>query len=176
MPLHLKTADGDLFVCLLTSWIFCKKYVNCVVTVLRHYCVYLQTCIILIKLFTFCLSFAHCHHYYVYFNFIFFFLLGHNEECIKIAVLFLLIFLCNRFVNEICFLTWLYVFTGSVSAVVPGCVRGVAEALYGQGSGRVCTGDLGQPPHRVPGRLPPGGHQTAVHRQNRREPALHKSW
>lgn len=67
-------------------------------------------------------------------------------------------------------------FTGGVSAAIPGSVRGVVEALYGQGSGRVCTGDIRQPPHRLSGGLSPRGRQAALHHENRREPDLHQPW
>lgn len=78
------------------------------------------------------------------------------------------------FVLRVHFVDRVYVFTGSVPAVIPGGVRRVTQALHCPGSGHVCTRDAGQHPHRFPVRLPPGGRQVTLYRQNRGERAVHQ--
>lgn len=63
---------------------------------------------------------------------------------------------------------------GGVPADVPSHLRRAVEDLHSAGGGRLCQGDAGQPSHNHPRRLPPGGRQTAVHRQDCGKPALHK--
>ena len=63
---------------------------------------------------------------------------------------------------------------GGVPADLSRHLRRAAEDLHGARGGRVCPGDAGQPPHHGSVRVPPGGGEAAVHRQDRGEPAVHQ--
>lgn len=62
--------------------------------------------------------------------------------------------------------------TGRVPANVSGDLRRAAKDLHSARGGRFRQGDSGQPADHRPSRLPPGGRQTAVHRQDCGKPAL----
>lgn len=62
--------------------------------------------------------------------------------------------------------------SGRLPEDLPGHLRRAAQDLQRARGGRLRQGDAGQPAGRRPGRLPPGGRQAAVHRQDGGGPAV----